>query len=214
MKKWKLYAAITVLVIMTGLLSFAVYAAINPTSGVANRTEFVTGDENVFVNISATYDGPPSITPNAETSYTFALDRNNSSAYEENKLNNRVWNVGRTNFVAHEYETITFTYNVENLNTANELNLTFSQIAVDFAQRFSTKIYVYDINTTPGEEPCTDLYAQDDTVKNVTAPTITLGKGESKIIKVEFKLLSYSEDFEFANNMKVLMETKPETPQE
>ena len=208
MKKWKLYAAITVLVIMTGLLSFAVYAAVNPTTGIANRTEFVTGDENVFVNVNAVYDGPESITPNAESSFSFTLDRNTESAYEENKLNTRVWNVGRTNFVAHENETISFTYTVKNLNTANELNLTFSQIAVDYAQRFSTKIYVYDVGITPTEEHCTVLYAQDDTTKSVLADTITLGKGATKIIKIEFHLEAYAQDFEFANNIKVLMETK------
>ena len=208
MKKWKLYAAITVLVIMTGLLSFAVYAATNPTTGVANRTEFITGDENVFVNISAVYEGPDSITPNAEKTYNYILDKDNADAYDDLQANSKVWNVGRTNFIQNQHETISFIYTIKNLNTANDLEITFSQVAVDYALRFLTTLYVYDLGTIPTEDHATHLYTNDDITKTTNTTPIVIGKGEVKVIKIEFKLNSYAEDFEFANHIKVYMKTK------
>lgn len=207
MKKWKLYAAITVLVIMTGLLSFAVYAATHPTTGVANRTEFITGDENVFVNISAVYEGPDSITPNAEKTYTLLLDKDNEDSYDDLQVSNKVWNVGRTNFVQNQHETIAFIYTVKNLNTSNDLELIFSQVAVDYVQRFSTTVYVYDVGTIPTEDHATSLYVPDESTKTANSNPIVIGKGEVKVIKIEFKLQSYAEDFEFANHIKVYLKS-------
>ena len=209
MKKWKLYAAITVLVIMTGLLSFAVYAATHPTTGVANRTEFITGDENVFVNISAVYEGPDSITPNAEKTYTFLLDKDTDDAYNDLQAASKVWNVGRTNFVQNQHETISFIYTIKNLNTSNDLELTFAQVAVDYAQRFSTTLYVYDSGTIPTEDHATSLFVPDETTKTANSDPIVI----VKVVKIEFKLLSYAEDFEFANHIKVYMKTILETEQ-
>ena len=204
--KWKLYTTIATLVLMIGLLSYTVYATITGNSGVANRTEFISGDENVFVDISATYSGPALIASDAQTTFTLKITRDNQDSFNENSLTPAVWNIGKTNFVAHEHETIAFTFVIKNLNTETDLNITFSQIAVDYAQRFSSTFYVYD----EGQTPTTgiSLTAQDANTKTAEADMLTIEKGATKVVKVEFKLLSYASDFEFANNMKVVMASK------
>lgn len=212
MKKWKLYTSIAVLVIMTCLLGLGIYASISSYNGVTNQTEFVSGDENVFVKIAGTYTGPTPQSANYQLTYNYELTRENSSAFEETPATLPVWYVGKTNFKARTEETLTFVFELTNLNTEYELEVAISGIATDYDNHFSTTYYIYDVGSSDFGNG-TKLTPENNNIYSMSIPTFTLGKTEQnnkKAIKVVFELESYAEDFEFENNMKINFASKVE----
>ena len=210
MKKWKFLTAIAIVILMAGLLGFTVYATFRSTGGVANRTDFLSGDENVFVEISAKYEGPLPDDATSVPDYHYVLDKNKANAFETTPLAIPHWTIGQTNF-SHEHTTMAFVYTIKNLNETNKLNVTISEIAADYRQRFETVVYVYDEGQTPSADNSTLLKPSAPNIKVLTAPTVTINPESTTIIRVEFTIKSFASSFEgedaFKNNMSILFET-------
>ena len=205
MKNWKLYASIIVLVLMVGLFGYSVYASLRSYVGIANKTEFVTGDENVFVRIDANYEGPTPQGTGYATEFFYELNRTIDDAFNETPVRINDWYIGTTNFIAHEQETIAFVFEITNLNTVNNLQITFSNIASDYEERFLTKIYEYAVGAEKGNGSV--LTPASSTALVATSPIYELLSGQAKTYRIEFTLNTYSKDFQFDNNMKVTFAT-------
>ncbi len=205
MKHFRLISSIIMLVLILALLSFGVYSILKGNSGIANNTDFNSGDENVFVKVECSYSGPDLISEGATANKTYEIKKDDPSSYENGPINLDSWYLGETNFTANEPK-ITLTFVMTNLNDKQGLNISFSNLAYDASQRFTTSYIT--ANTASDLDTFTPTPLTSITANNVcNVPTITVQAGQTIYIRLVYELNDFSRAFSFNNNITVLFET-------
>ena len=204
MNKFKLTITITLLIIIFLLLGFGVFAIIRANTGIANTTDFVSGDENVFVRITGAYEGPELVTNGATETYYYELDRADREGYTNEQINIAPWVLGKTNFT-EKNTLISLTFTFENLNGVNDLTIDITNVACDINQKFVTSY----ITTTNQDE----LNTIQPTVLSANAsntaslPSITAQNGKIVYVKIIYQLQNFAESFDFQNNININFST-------
>lgn len=203
MKNWRLIAISIMLIVVLGLFGFGVYAIFKGNDGVLNNTGFVSGDENVFVNINGTYSGPH-LENDKQAIYSFNITRDMQIANSEHPINVPSWDLGTTNFTRQENK-ISILFMFTNTNEERSLAATLSNIAVDNDEKFLTQIRSAktktDLETT---NPVVIDYENNNIGKPVT---FNMLKSETIFIEVLFTIQTFNQPFSFINNMIVTFTT-------
>ena len=207
MKKFRFTTTIALLIITICLLTFGVVAILLNQQGVINDTIFISGNDNVFVRITANYDGPALRDEYSNNStYTFTLDRDKRESYGSNPVNISPWYLGETNFTTEE-TTITLTFTFDNLNPVNDMYIDMSKIAQDPNQRFTTS-YKTAVSVAELENAEPTLLTGTET--EATLPQLTVEENSSITVQIIYELVNQNYEFEFANNIKVVLTTELE----
>ncbi len=201
-KYLRLGTVIAMLVLCLALLCFGVYSIVIGTSGIRNDVTFESGDDNVFVRINAEYSGPE--LSSGQSTYFYELTRENSQAYAGEKISIPGWVLGQTNFDT-THTVITLTFSIENLNTERELGVTFTNIAYDPEQKFTT---AYAQSSDPqGLDSATLVYPQGSNLGTVNINQIVIEKSGTLYLKLVYTLQNFNEPFDFLNNIDVNLQS-------
>lgn len=201
MNKFKLTITITLLAIIILLLGFGVFALVRANTGIANTTDFVSGDDNVFVRITGEYYGPELTTNGAVKTYYYQLTREDREGYTNDQISITPWILGNTNFTESN-TMISLTFTFENLNGVNDLSIDITKIACDLDQKFTTSYIVAlnenDLNTN---QPTKLEPTNKTSIANL--PNIVAHNGEKVYVKIIYQLQNFAESFNFENNITI-----------
>lgn len=204
MKRYRLILTIVMLVLIVALLSFGVYSLVKSNLGVANSTVFESGNDNVFVKISAEYDGPQLQSEYAENStYGFTLDQAKREAYQDQQVPISPWNLGRTDFSTQNTK-ITLTFTFENLNSEYDLAVDISNVAFDSEGKFATS-YASAINESDLVTVVPTTIQSSSNVNVATIPQFVVEKNGKIVIQLTYELKKFDKEFAFTNNISVLL---------
>ena len=205
MKHFRLIISIIMLILILALLSFGVYSILKGNSGVSNNTDFNSGDENVFVRVECSYDGPELVSTGATPTQSYEIKKDDPSSYENGPITLNSWFLGETNFTNTENK-ISLTFVITNLNDKNGLNINFSNLAYDSAKRFTTS-YVTG-NSTNDLETSEPIILNSNSANSVVdVPQLTIGAGQTIYVRLIYELKNFSSAFAFNNNITVLFST-------
>ncbi len=205
MKRFRLITSIVMLVLILALLSFGVYSILKGNTGIANITDFNSGDENVFVKVDCSYSGPALVSQGATANKTYEIKKDDPSSYDNGPINLDSWYLGETNFTSNEPK-ITLTFVVTNLNDKNGLYINISKLAYDGSQRFTTS-YVTASSQSDLETFTPTLLTATSANNTVDVPQLTLQAGQSMYIQLIYELENFSSAFTFNNNIQFLFST-------
>lgn len=204
LKHFRFIATIIMMILIIGILSFGVYAVARDNLGIANKTDFISGDENVFVQITGKYDGPKQEGIGTTASYYFKLTRDDREGYSNEEIAISPWNIGKTNFTK-ENTTISLTFGFQNLNGAKQMAINISNIAFDSKQKFTTAFITGETETSLDSYAPTPITASSQG-ENVTAiPSQYIDVSGIMYIRIIYTIVDFSSSFEFSNNVKVIM---------
>ena len=194
MKNVKLVIVIVLLIITLLMFGVGIYTGLVVNRGIKNQVDFNRGDENVFVKITAKYDGPK-LPDTAKESYTCTIDRANTDAYKDKNII-PTWTLGTTNFRTTETE-ISFTFTIENINGAGgRLDIAISDFAFDEEQKFETSYFVANdvesLQTTTGT-----LLTSNE------ALTLSVNDGKQISFRLVYQLKKFDTKFRFDNNIQI-----------
>ena len=205
MKHFRLTLSIIMLALILILFSFGVYAILRPNTGIANNTDFISGDENVFVSVDCLYNGPTLTTADATPTKSYVINQTDPDSYKDGPITLDSWKLGRTDFTSTQ-TVISLTFTIKNLNTKNSLNVSMTNLAYDFNQRFTTTY-----KQAPSVEELEQAGASDCESTSASAvcqvPTINILPGQSCCIKLIYELKNFSSSFSLENNVQVLFES-------
>lgn len=203
MKHFKLISTIVMLALVVFLLGFGVYSAAMASNGISNNVKFDTGSKNVFVKINGSYSGPTLTSNGAQATYYYELNKNNSAAYGDEKVNINPWYLGATNFTSTE-TVISLTFTFENLNNESELDIDISDVAFDADQKFTTSYIAVNAEDALLTTNPTLISSAEENGKAVI-PTQTTTFGEKLYIKIIYELKKFDTNFQLDNNINVLL---------
>lgn len=190
------------LVVMVALLSFGVVSIVTGNKGIANKTTFVSGNENVFVEINAKYNGPELASAYRDT-YYYRLDSNNSQAFQDTEVVIDGWALGNVDLSFSKNE-MTMVYSFKNLNQEYPLKVTISDFGFDPTGRLKTYYEIADSE---------ELLASAEKI-HVTSgtssaiPTLTIPTNTTKWIKLSFELTKFDKQISIDNNIKFLFDVE------
>ena len=200
--KSRLWITVAMLVIMLCALTFGVVSVATSNKGVANTTVFVSGNENVFVEINAKYKGPelPSGTLNT---VNYKIDKKTEGAFDDKEIELAKWELGKINLSYNEQE-IEMRYSFRNLNAEYPLKVSTSNFAFDSEGRLQTFYEIADSEESFDDERLIKVTSQDqDAIQTMEIPVGTI-----KYIRIKFKLTKFNKRFEFNNSIKFLFEVE------
>lgn len=198
--KSRLWITITMLVLMLCALTFGVVSVITSNKGIANTTTFVSGNENVFVEINGKYSGP-TLQSGYSDIYYYRLDKNNSQAFKDTEVLIDGWNLGKTN-LSYEEQEMEMVYSFRNLNAEYALKISTSNFAFDAENRLQTFYEIADSEESFDDERLERVTSNDQSA----IETITVPVNSIKYIKIKFKLTKFNKKLEFNNNIKFLFD--------
>ena len=113
--------------------------------------------------------------------------------------------MGPTYFFNRDYE-ITLTFTLQNLNTDNGLTVNFKNLAFDQYGKFHTSYAIASTRSELAEMSFTKI-TEGNGNNTANIPEIVIEKSAQKIVQIKFTQKVFNEEFEFDNNIQVVMDT-------
>lgn len=196
-KNYRFWITLCMLVIIIGVFTFGVLAIVTSNKGIANRTTFVSGNENVFVEINGKYDGPSVSSP----TFSYTLDKNNAQAFDGEQVEITSWELG-TIYLSYSNTEMKLTFSFKNLNDQYALKVTPSGFACD--ESGVVKTYVQSAKNETDLESAESLLISS--AENPPLKDMTIDVNETGYIRYTYKVEKFSNSLEIDNNLKFLFE--------
>ena len=199
--KSRLWITIAMLVIMLCALTFGVVSVATSNKGIANTTTFVSGNENVFVDINGKYFNGPALQNGVSDSINCKIDKKTEGAFNDTEVELAKWELGKINLSYNEQE-MEMRYSFRNLNQEYALKVSTSDFAFDSEDRLQTFYEIADSEDSYNDERLVKVTSNEqDAIETMEIPVNTI-----KYIRIKFKLTKFNKRFEFSNNIKFLLE--------
>jgi hypothetical protein len=198
-KNFRFWITLCMLVLIIGIFGFGVWATVTDNKGIANRTTFVSGNENVFVEIKGNYEGP--IIDDSQSEFLYTLNKDNAQSFDDEQVEITSWNLG-TVYLSYSQTEMKLTFSFQNLNDKYALKVTPSGFACD--ESGVVKTYVQSAKSSTELETAENYLITS--VEDSPLKDMTIAVNETGYIRYTYKVEKFSKSLEIDNNLKFLFE--------